>query len=161
MTMPRRPFLTTRAHEVFALAHDLADRRGDGALAPAHLALGVLQEGRGVAVHALHVRGVPLDALARALEAELPAPGVPRTPPGARRWTPEDERVVEQCVHEARELGTEYYGSEHLLLALLRDPAGAPARALARHGVAYEDVRAEVVRVLRPAPAGPGAPPAA
>ena len=160
MTMPRRPYLTTRAHEAFALAHDLADRRGHEVLTPAHLALGVLQDGRGIVAHLLAVRGVPLDALARELEAELPAPGAPRSPPSARRWTPDDERFVEQAVREARELGTEYYGCEHLLLALLRDPAGAPARALARHGIRFEDLRAELLRALPPRPEAPPAPPA-
>lgn len=50
MSLPRRPFLTTRAHEVFALAHDLADRLGHDDLTPVHVALSVLREGRGVAV---------------------------------------------------------------------------------------------------------------
>jgi ATP-dependent Clp protease ATP-binding subunit ClpC len=159
MEMPRRPYLTTRAHEAFALAHDLADRRGDEALTPAHLALGLLREGRGLVAHVLHVRGVSVDALARELEAGLPAPRRPRPAPAERHWTDEDERFVAQAMREARELGTEYYGTEHLLLALARDPAGAPAQALARQGVGFADVRAEVLRVLRPEPGAPGAAP--
>jgi ATP-dependent Clp protease ATP-binding subunit ClpC len=42
---------------------------------------------------------------------------------------------------ESRELGTAYYGCEHLLLALARDDTSAPARVLARHGVCYADAR--------------------
>jgi len=92
MTMPRRPYLTTRAHEVFSLAHDLADQRGDETVTPAHLLLGLLQEGRSVAVHVLHVRGVPLDTLASELEAELRVARAPRSPgyqlgsSGATAW---------------------------------------------------------------------------
>lgn len=160
MAMPRRSNLTTRAHEVFALAHDLADRRGDEAPTSVHFALGLLQEGRSIAVHLLHARGVPLEALTRGLEAELPAPAVPRALPDAREWTPEDEQFVAQAVREARDLGTEYYGCEHLLLALLRDPTEAPARVLARHGVGFADMRAEILGVIRPSPGAPPVPPA-
>ena len=160
MAMRQRPYLTSRAHEAFALAHDLADRRGDEELTPAHVALGLLQEGRSIAVHVLLDRGVPLEAVAHELEAELPAPGAPRALPAVREWTPDDERLVQDAAREARDLGTEYYGCEHLLLALLRDPAGVPARVLARHGVGYADVHTEIRRILRPAPEPPPAQPA-
>jgi ATP-dependent Clp protease ATP-binding subunit ClpA len=149
MSISMRSHPTERVREVFALAHDLADRRGDAAIAPAHLALGLLQEGQNIPVYILHARGVPFDVLAREFETELPAPGTPRAQARTRQWTPDDEPFVEQAMREARELDTVYYGCEHLFLALLRDPAGAPARALARHGVGLEDVRAEVLRVFR------------
>jgi ATP-dependent Clp protease ATP-binding subunit ClpA len=95
MSISMRSHLTERAREVFALAHDLADRRGDAALAPAHLALGLLQEGQNIPVYILHARGVPLEALARELETELPAPGTPREPASTRQWTADDEPFVE------------------------------------------------------------------
>ena len=82
MAMPRRPFLTTRAQEAFSLAHDLADRLGHEDVTPVHVALGVLREGRSVAVGVLFNRSVPLDALARELEAYLPPPGGPRAATG-------------------------------------------------------------------------------
>ena len=85
----------------------------------------------------------------------------PRELPSAREWTPDDEGFIARAVHEARDLGTEHYGCEHLLLALLRDPAEAPARVLARHGVGFADVHAEILRVIRPSPEAPPAPPAA
>ena len=149
MTLPLRPYLTSRAREAFTHAHDLADQRGDEDLTPALLALGLLKEGRSIAVHVLHGRGVPLDVVARELEAELPAPAAPRARPDVREWSPADEQLVAAAVREARVLGTEYYGCEHLLLALLRDPAAAPARVLARHGVGYADVHAEILRLIQ------------
>ena len=148
MTMPRRPYLTTRAHEGFALAHDLADRLGHAEPTPTHLALGLLLEGRSVAVAALQIRGVPLDALARELEAQLPPPGAPRVPPQARAWTPTDDRLIAQAEAEARELGTEHSSCEHLLLALLRDAESVPARTLARHGVGFPEAQATVRSIL-------------
>ena len=144
MQPPFPPSLTERARRVFTLARVLADRRGDAVLTSAHIALGLLQAGESIPVFILHTRGVPLDALARELEAELPAPGVPRSPPSLRQWTPEDDAFVEHAIREARALDIVYTGCEHLLLALLRDRESAPARALARYGVRYEDARAAV-----------------
>lgn len=149
MSISIRSHPTERVREVFALAHDLADRRGDAALAPAHLALGLLQEGENIPVYILRARGVPLDVLAREFETELPASGTPREPARTWQWAFDDEPFVEQATREARELDTVYYGCEHLFLALLRDPAGAPARVLARHRVGLEDVCAEVLRIRR------------
>lgn len=147
VSLPRRVSLTTRAHEAFALAHDIADRLGHDDVTPVHIVLGVLREGRSAAVAALYSLNVPLVDLYRELEAELPPPGTPRASPPERAWRPSDEQVIEQARSEARELGTEYYSCEHLLLALLRDAAGAPARVLARHGVGFDDVRNEVQRI--------------
>ena len=56
------------------------------------------------------------------------------------------------AIAEARELGTEHYGTEHVLLAMLRDTTSAPARALARHGVAYHHVRSDMEQVLHARP---------
>jgi ATP-dependent Clp protease ATP-binding subunit ClpA len=150
MLIPRFPHLTARARHVLALANDLADRRGDTDVTPAHVLLGLLQEGQSVAVYALSARGVPLDALAEELTAALPPPGAPRAAPAVRGWTAADEALVMQAAREARELDTPYYGAESLLLALLRDAEGVPTRLLARHGVGFESVQAEVRRVLRP-----------
>jgi ATP-dependent Clp protease ATP-binding subunit ClpA len=146
-SLPRRPYVTTRTHEVFALALRLAERLGHGDVTDVHIALGLLQEGRGIAVAILHSRGVPLDALARELEAELPPAGAPRPPAAELSWTPGVEQVLVGAVAESREFGVEYHGCEHVLLALLRDPASAPARVLAGHGLVYDEARSELTRI--------------
>jgi ATP-dependent Clp protease ATP-binding subunit ClpA len=139
--LPRRPLVTTRTHEVFALALRLAERLGHDDVTGVHIALGLFREGRNVALGVLHRCGAPLDALERELEAELP-PHAPAHPPaGELSWTPGIEQVLAAAMLESRELGTTYYGCEHLLLALARDGTSAPARVLARHGVGYEDAR--------------------
>ena len=45
MKMPRRPYLTTRAHEAFSLAFDLASQHGQSEVTPTHLTLGILRDG--------------------------------------------------------------------------------------------------------------------
>lgn len=147
------PNLTQRARDVLARAYDLAERRGDAELTATDVALGLLAEGQSVAVHVLSARGVPLEALTRELTAALPAPRASRDVPGVRHCAPAHEEFVIRAEREARELDSPYFGAEHLLLALLRDRAGMPAQVLARHHVEFEDVRADVRRILS-APGG-------
>ncbi len=151
MSMPRRGWLTDNAHEVFASAHDLADQLGHDDVTPVHIALGLVRARR-VAASALFNLGVPLDVLEREIAEHLPPPGTPRTPAREHTWTPSDERVIDQAKLVARDLGTQFYGDEHLLLAFLRDETGATAQVLARHGIGYEDVRTEVLRIIWGAP---------
>ena len=153
-TMRRRPYVTTRTHEVFAIAHDLADRLGHDDVTPVHVSLGLVREGRSIAAQILHGRGVPLDVLEREFEAHLPPPGEPRAPARERSWTRSDENVLEQASVEGRELGAEFVGCEHVLLAFLRDPTSVPGRVLAQHGVGFDDARTEVLRAYSARPDG-------
>ena len=74
------------------------------------------------------------------------------------RFTHAARDAVVRAQHEARELGQSPIGTQHVLLALLADPAGPVAAALAGRGVDAASVRAEVLRRLG---AGPGSSPAA
>lgn len=150
--MPSRFHVTMRTHEVFAIAHDLADRLSRTEVTPLHVLLAILREGRSPAVVVLHSLGVRLDALERELEAVLPAPAAVSELAQEVSWTESDEQMLEQAEIEARELGHAYQGCEHLLLAFLRDNTSSPAVVLAHHGVRFGNARAEVLRVL-------GAPP--
>jgi ATP-dependent Clp protease ATP-binding subunit ClpC len=137
-----------RTHDVFAIAHDLADRHGRTEVTPLHMLLAMLREGRSPAIVALHNLGVPLDTLERELEAELPPPAAMPSPAPELSWTAGDEQMLGMAAIEARELGHEWHGCEHLLLGFLRDDASLPAEALARHDVQFANARAEVVRLF-------------
>lgn len=142
------PHLTERARRVLGFAHDLSDRRGDAHVTSSHVMLGLLQEAQNVAVHVLVTHGVPLDALAAALTASLPVPGTPRALPIARGWSSAYEHLVANARRESREMNTRFSGCEHLLLAILRDREEIAAKVLARYGIEFENVQAEVRRVL-------------
>ena len=153
MLMPVRPYVTTRTREVFALAHDLADRLGHDEVTPVHVTLGLIREGMNIAAQILlYGRGVPRDVLERDLETHLPRPGTPRPPTDSPSWTSSDERILAQATVEARELGTEYFGCEHVLLAFLRDATSVPAQVLSHYGVHFDDFRAEVLRIYNRQP---------
>jgi ATP-dependent Clp protease ATP-binding subunit ClpC len=146
--MPRRFSVTTRTHEVFAIAHGLADRLGRTEVTPLHVLLAILREGRSPAVVVLHGLAARLETLERQIEAALPAPVAVRKPLPALTWTASEEQMLALAEVEAREIGHAYQGCEHLLLAFLRDTTSSPAHILGRHGVRFDNARAEVLRIL-------------
>jgi ATP-dependent Clp protease ATP-binding subunit ClpC len=145
MAMVRRPYVTTRTHQVFAIAHDLADALGHDSLSPVHVVLALLREEKNVGAQLLCTRA-PRDVLERDLGAELPQAGVGRQLVIERAWSTEDEHLLAQAWTESRELRREYLGCEHVLLAVLRDSSSVPAQVLARRGIQFSDIRAELVR---------------
>lgn len=66
------------------------------------------------------------------------------------RFTAESRRTVVASQEEARSLGHAHIGTEHLLLALLRDPESVPGQVLTSHGITAEAMRAEVRRTVPP-----------
>ena len=152
--LPTVLFLTSRAHKVFALAHDIADRLGHD-VSPVHLTIAILRH-NGVPAGALYNLRVPLDKLENEVSHELPVAGPARPVPKDRAWTPWDHQMIERARVEARVLGTEFYSSEHLLLSLLRDDEGTPAKILAKFGVQYDDLRREIVSGYERRPDDPG-----
>ncbi|HJP59705.1 MAG TPA: Clp protease N-terminal domain-containing protein [Gemmatimonadaceae bacterium] len=144
--MPARSGVTMRTHDVFAIAHNLAARLGHSEVTSVHILLAILREGRSPAVLALHNRGVRLKALEQDLEQHLPRSTAAFE--ADHVWTASDVAILHNAADEARELGHEYQGCEHILLAMLRDPQSVPAVVLARHEVRFRDARAEVLRIL-------------
>jgi ATP-dependent Clp protease ATP-binding subunit ClpC len=71
---------------------------------------------------------------------ELPVPGDVRLTPGAKK-------AIELTVEEARRLGHDAIGTEHLLLGLLREAEGRPAGVLEGLGVQVERARREVLHL--------------
>jgi ATP-dependent Clp protease ATP-binding subunit ClpA len=64
------------------------------------------------------------------------------------RFTNEARQVVVAAQEEARTIGHDYIGTEHILLGLLRAQPSGAAEALAMVGVGLEETRAEIVRVV-------------
>ena len=145
MPMPQRAYVTNRTDEVFAAAHTLADQLGHEDTTPLHLTLGMLlEEGNMAAQIILYSCRVPRATLQQELTARLPASGTPRPPRDAPMWSASDEQMLAMAAAEARELGDEHLGCEHLLLAFLRDSATGPGEVLAGHGVRIERVQRDV-----------------
>ena len=95
--MPHRPAVTMRTHEVFAIAHDLADRFGHADVTPSHVLLAMLREGRSPAIVVLYLLGVPLDELERELESELSVSSLAQLPANEHSWSESDEEMLQRA----------------------------------------------------------------
>ncbi|MCI0459767.1 MAG: hypothetical protein L0Z62_22685 [Gemmataceae bacterium] len=152
---PPTPFasFTDRARRVIRLADEEAGRLGHGQVSPEHVFLAILRDGQGVAALALTNLGVELRAARLAVEGLVPAGSAP-VPSGRLPPTPAFLALLERAGQEARSLGHRYYGTEHLLLALLHEQ-GILSRALGDLGVRSEDVRREIGKLLGGTPPEP------
>lgn len=112
-----------------------------------HLLLGLLKEGEGTAARTLAWLNVDVDAVHREIVSivGLGSEPVDRTP----AFTPRAEKVLDLAEREARRLSHGYIGTEHLLLALIREGEGLAAQVLAKLGVDFADLVDEVMRIVR------------
>jgi ATP-dependent Clp protease ATP-binding subunit ClpC len=134
------------------LAREEAARLQHDYIGTEHLLLGVIREGEGIAATVLNNLGLDLDAIRQAVESMVSSTGGTLTI-GEIPFTPRAKRVLELSVDEARQLGHNYVGTEHLLLGLIREGEGVAARVLLELGVDRKKVREETLKLLGGAPA--------
>jgi ATP-dependent Clp protease ATP-binding subunit ClpC len=137
---------TDRARKVLTLAQDEAQRFNHNYIGTEHLLLGLVREGDGVAARVLENLNVELPKVRTAVEFIIGRGDRPVV--GEVGLTPRAKRVIELAIDEARRLGHNYVGTEHLLLGLVREGEGIAAGVLESLGVSLDKVRHEVIRVL-------------
>jgi ATP-dependent Clp protease ATP-binding subunit ClpC len=138
---------TERVRKVMYLAREEAARLQHDYIGTEHLLLGVIREGEGIAATVLNNLGLDLDAIRQAVESMVAATGGTLTI-GEIPFTPRAKKVLELSVDEARQLGHNYVGTEHLLLGLIREGEGVAARVLLELGVDRKKVREETLKLL-------------
>jgi ATP-dependent Clp protease ATP-binding subunit ClpA len=139
---------TDRARKVMQLANQEAQRFNHEYIGTEHVLLGLLREGHGVAANAL--RNLDIDLRKIRLEVEkIIQSGPDMVTMGKLPQTPRAKKVVEFAMEEARSLNHNYVGTEHILLGLLREQEGIAAQVLMNLGLKLEEVREEVLNLLR------------
>ncbi len=149
---------TPRAQQVLNLARREADRFHHNYIGAEHVLLGLLRLGQGVAISVLENAGVNPKELARKIEASM-VQGDSAGTEGSLPYTPRVKKLLTIAGAEARELRHTYVGTEHLLLAFLRDDGGLAKDALASTGLTYEAARQSVLREIDPKFDASGSPP--
>ena len=140
---------TPRAQQVLNLARREADRFHHNYIGAEHVLLGLLRLGHGVAVSVLENAGVDIQDLAHKIEASMVSGDTAGTE-GSLPYTPRVKKLLTVAGAEARELRHTYVGTEHLLLAFLRDDSGLAREALASTGITYDAARQSVLREIDP-----------
>lgn len=147
---------TEKAIKVIMLAQEEARRLGHNFVGTEQILLGLIGEGTGIAAKTLKSMGVNLKDARVEVEkiigrgSGFVAVEIP--------FTPRAKRVLELSWDEARQLGHNYIGTEHLLLGLIREGEGVAARVLENLGVDLTKVRSHVIRLLGESGASAGGP---
>ena len=137
---------TEKAIKVIMLAQEEARRLGHNFVGTEQILLGLIGEGTGIAAKTLKSMGVNLKDARIEVEkiigrgSGFVAVEIP--------FTPRAKRVLELSWEEARQLGHNYIGTEHLLLGLIREGEGVAARVLENLGVDLTKVRQHIIRLL-------------
>ncbi len=139
---------TERARRVLILAQEEARGLNHNYIGTEHLLLGLVREREGVGAKVLGNLGVELSKVRSAAESIIGRGDRPVT--DELGLTPRAKKVIELGVDEARRLGRNYIGTEHLLLGMIREGEGIGGGVLKSLGVSLEKARAEVVRILAP-----------
>jgi len=135
---------TERARKVLALAQEEARRFNHSYIGTEHILLGLVREEEGMAAKILSNLGIGLNKVRAAVEFIIGrGEGSTQTDVGL---TPRAKKVIELAVDEARLLGHQYIGTEHILLGLLREGEGVAAGVLESLGVSVDRVHAELSR---------------
>lgn len=137
---------TQRAQKVLQLAQEEAIRMKHESIGTEHILLGLIREGGGIAAKAMEAIEVSPQVIEDGIE-ELVGMGTGDVGPIVH-YTPRAKKVIELSVDESRKLGHSYIGTEHLLLALIREGEGVAARVLNNSGVSLNKARQQVLQLL-------------
>ena len=139
--------LTQRAQRILTvLAQEEAKRFHSEQLLPEHIILAILKDGEGLGYKVLQRLNIDPVELQMEVEASIPKSGgglkLGDVPPSAR-----GKKILEGSAEEARTMGHDYIGTEHLLLAAAQEPGSVVARWFSRYSITVTTIR-EVILEL-------------
>jgi hypothetical protein len=124
---------TPRARSVVVRSQEHARRAGHEVVGTEHVLLAILDDPRSLATLAMSAQGVDLDAAREAVRASFGPPS--DAVPAHIAFGDETKQLLQRTLAEALRLGHNYIGTEHMVLALLRDDRSVGGRVLATLGV--------------------------
>ncbi|WHH58410.1 ATP-dependent Clp protease ATP-binding subunit [Petroclostridium sp. X23] len=151
---------TERAEKALRVANEVAMELGHNYVGTEHILLGLMKEGGGVAARVLQNQGISEEkVIKRVSELIGTSEKTGEQPAGL---TPRTKRVLELSFVEARRMGHNYIGTEHILLGIMREGESVAVRILNDLGLDIQKLYAETLRMLNEeAPGASGAPKAA
>ncbi len=138
---------TARAEKAIEIANEIALELGHNYIGTEHLFYGLAKEGTGVASQVLRNQNITDEDILREIEM-LIGTGEPLTQNDSMGFTPRSKRVIENAFIEARRLGSEFIGTEHLLIGIMREGDSVAARIMIDLDVDPRKLYNEIVKVL-------------
>jgi len=148
---------TEKAEKAIAYSQESAMQLGHNYVGTEHLLLGLVREGTGIAARVLQSQGVTEEKVLKEIEELIGRGEKTGQPPLG--FTPRTKRVLELSFREARKLGHNYMGTEHLLLGIMKEGESVAVRILMDLGVDPQKLFNEIVKILNEeAPGAAGEP---
>ena len=136
---------TNRAQKAIEISNDIAVELGHNYIGTEHILYGLVKEGAGVAAKVLENQNVTEDKIIEKIQELI---GTEEPKGETLGFTPRTKRVVENAFIEARKLGYNYIGTEHLLIGIMREGDSIAVRILLDLNVSIPKLYNEIVRVL-------------
>lgn len=131
-----------RAREAIRLANQEAARFNHPYIGTEHILLGIMALGEGIAVDILVSLGTSVESVRFAVEQALGHGDGDTQILGARSYTPRTRKVFDLARAEAVSNGQDIVGTEHLLIALLKESEGVAAKVLNSLGITLDSFMA-------------------
>lgn len=140
--MYRFSYFTQKANDVINLAIKAAENFGHNYIGSEHILLGILQEGTGLGAEVLNNKGVSVEDIQRLIEENIGRGNPTRLTPDD--FTPRCKRILEVAFQLARGMMNSFVGTEHLLMAVLKESDSYAVKFLLSLGVSPESVIEDV-----------------
>jgi ATP-dependent Clp protease ATP-binding subunit ClpA len=135
---------TENAKKAVFFAQEEAGALGENEVSTEHLLLAILREPNNTADHLLQAMGVDPDALDNTLRGMVKPK---RNTPTEMTLSPQGKRVIDLALEEAKRLGADHIGTEHLLLGLIDEGEGLASKVLLAAGATLESAREAIASV--------------
>ncbi len=147
---------TEKANAALNLAIESAQKLGHTYVGTEHIVLGLLREGTGVAATVLNTHGIMAnDYQEKIMEGESTGQHTRLSP---EDFTPRTKKAVEMAIAEAGSMQNGYVGTEHILLAVLRDESSVAVRLLTMLGARTGELAEDIFKSIGSMPEKSGAP---
>ena len=136
---------TNRAKKVIEIADDISIELGHNYIGTEHILYGLVKEGEGIASKVLQNKGVTSEKILKEIKEML---GYGKEIKQSLGFTPRSKRVLENAFLEAKRIGYNYIGTEHLLLALMKEGDSIAIKIILELNVEISQIYNEVAKVI-------------
>ena len=136
---------TNRAKKVIEIADDISIELGHNYIGTEHILYGLAKEGEGIASKVLQNKGVTSEKILKEIKEML---GYGKEIKQSLGFTPRSKRVLENAFLEAKRIGYNYIGTEHLLLALMKEGDCIAIKIILELNVEISQIYNEVAKVI-------------
>ncbi|NLT45969.1 MAG: ATP-dependent Clp protease ATP-binding subunit [Thermotogaceae bacterium] len=131
---------TEKAKKILMDVQDILMRYRQNQLASEHILLSMLEDGDNIAIEILNEKNISIDSLKKDVEEVIGRYGSSRESTNQIYITPEARHILENARSEARRMHDSKTGTEHILLAMVRETSAVASRLLAKYGINLDNI---------------------